>query len=232
MRSDKQLVKLVEDGWLQQGEKLQRYGGGNREQLHFGANIGGRHQAPYRPSRPVSHNFDVDFGDVLYPTAVVQQGRFHGDEWVHDPTIRGWVHADSPGRAAVECADLLVTAGPEAWFIGTDRRIAVVVDAAVVGKSGHESNPEEGKDSQGSGKGFGRLLGKARSAVNAVAELSESLIGGAELVTLWECQREQLAEMTGSLKGRSTDGSGFSVNRFSDGSIIEVSTKVHVKGFM
>ncbi|TDD38297.1 hypothetical protein E1288_38965 [Saccharopolyspora elongata] len=219
----------MEDGWLQQGEKLQRYGGGNREQLHFGATIAGRHQAPYRPSH--SHDFDVDFGEVLYPTELVQQGRFHGDEWVHDPTIRGWIQADSPGRVAVECADLLVAVGPEAWFIGTDRRIAVVADAAIAGKPGQESALEAG-NSEESAKGFGRLFGKARSAMNAVAELSESLIGGTELVTLWECPREHLGEMTGSLKGRSTDGSGFSVNRFADGSVIEVSTKIHVKGFM
>ncbi|MER6988230.1 hypothetical protein ABT337_01855 [Saccharopolyspora hirsuta] len=228
MRSEKQLVKLIEDGWLQEGEKLQRYGGGDRERVHFGATIGGHHQAPYRPTRPPVHRFDVDFGDVLYPSAPVQQGRFHGDEWVHDPTIRGWVQADSPGRAALECADLLVAGGPEAWFIGTDRRIAVVVDASVVSKSEQEDKDPESENS----KGFGRFLGKARSAVSAVTELSESLIGGAELVTLWECPLERFEQMTGDLKGRSTAGSGFSINRFDDGSVLEVSIKAHLKGFM
>ncbi|MER5390975.1 hypothetical protein [Saccharopolyspora sp. NPDC002686] len=231
MRSEKQLVKLLEDGWLQPGEKLQRYGGGDRERLHFGATIGGHHQAPYQPSRPAAHSFDVDFRDVPHPTVPVQQGRFHGDEWVHDPTIRGWVRADSPERAAVACADLLVAAGPEAWFIGTDRRIAVVADASAVGEPGQEDQ-ETGNGSEGSAKGFGRLLGKARSAVSAVTELSESLIGGSELVTLWECPLEQLAEATGDLKGRTADGAGFSINRFADGSVIEVGTKIHLKGFM
>ncbi|MER7081938.1 hypothetical protein SAMN02982929_03391 [Saccharopolyspora kobensis] len=228
MRSEKQLVKLIEDGWLQEGEKLQRYGGGDRERVHFGSTIGGRHQAPYQPTRPPAHSFDVDLGDVLYPSAPVQQGRFHGDEWVHDPTIRGWVQADSPERAAVECADLLVAGGPEAWFISTDRRIAVVVDASVVGKAEPQEDEEQGESS----KGFGRFLGKARSAVSAVTELSESLIGGVELVTLWECPPERFTAMAEDLKGRSTAGSGFSINRFADGSVIEVSTKIHLKGFM
>ncbi|MGP4020020.1 hypothetical protein [Saccharopolyspora sp. 5N708] len=227
MRSEKQVLKLVEEGWLQQGEKLQKYGGGDRERPHLGATIGGRHEAPYRPSRRATHNLDVDFGEARYPTTVVQQGRFHGDEWVHDPTIRGWIHADSPGRLAVECADQLVAAGPAGWFLVTDRRVAVVVDAAVV----TEENAGAVEKSEDDAKGFGRFLGKARSAVNAVAELSESLMGGNGLVTLWECQRDRLTE-TGSIKGRSSDGFSFSASRFDDGSIVEVATEVHLKGYL
>ncbi|SDZ23904.1 hypothetical protein SAMN05216215_105369 [Saccharopolyspora shandongensis] len=233
MKSEKQLIKLVEEGWLQQGEKLQEFGGGDRERVHLGAAIGGRHEAPYAPQHPIRNDLEVDFADVPYPTIVVQEGRFHGDEWVHDPTIRGWVSADSPGREAVRCADQLVAAGPEGWFIGTDRRIAVVVESAVLRKSDVGEVPEASaaEEPANETKGFGRLLGKARSAINAVSELSGSLLGGEGLVTLWECPRERFSKAAKDVKGRWSTGSGFSINRFDDGSTIEVASKIHLPGF-
>ncbi|WP_143121674.1 hypothetical protein [Saccharopolyspora antimicrobica] len=232
MKSAKQLIKLVEDGWLQPGERLQEYGGGSAERIHLGAVIGGVHEAPHTPKNQVRSDLEVDLGDVLLPTVVVREGRFHGDEWVHDPTIRGWAAADSPGREAIRCADQLAAAGPEGWFIGTDRRIAVVVDSAVLRSSGSGDDSQEsvGAENAEESKGFGRFLGKARSAISAVSELSGALRGSEGLITLWECPSGRFSKEPKNIKGRWSTGTGFSINRFDDGSTVEVVTKLHLPG--
>ncbi|TDD02694.1 hypothetical protein E1181_22170 [Saccharopolyspora terrae] len=192
-------------------EKLRSYNGGDRTAAHLGGVIG-EYKAPMTPLGPVARTLDVDFSNALLPSAPVREGRIHGDEWVHDPTIRGWVLAESSNCDAVACANQLVAAGTEGWFIETDLRIAVVVEETVVSKS----DIDEG---EGKAAGLGGLLGKARSAVSTVAE---SLHGGDSLVTLWEYQCDQLADITEVRRGRWSESLYAIVGRFRDGSVIEL----------
>ncbi|GAA0515377.1 hypothetical protein GCM10011581_49210 [Saccharopolyspora subtropica] len=223
MKADK-FRKVLEAEWVAEGDTVRSVLGGEGLRGHLGATIGGRHVLPHRPSTPV-RELDVDFSELPPPTAVVRQGHFHGDEWVHDPAVRGWLTAAAAHQLAVVCADHLAAAGPAGWFVITDQRIAVVVDSSVVpAPKDAEDTEAEQKDSGSSG--FGRFLGRARSAVSAVADLSESFRApsGPPAVTLWECRRDRFVDVRLVTKGRSSYGYMFSRNEFRDGSVLEIRT--------
>ncbi|MEB3367563.1 hypothetical protein [Saccharopolyspora mangrovi] len=216
MKSRKQLVKLLRSDWLGAGEKLVSYNGGDASSPYLGGVVGGAYRAPFEPFAPAARELDVDFTACPTPTAPVREGRIHGDEWVHDPSLRGWVLADSPQHDAVICANQLAAAGLEGWFVETDQRIAVIAEGSAV--RGAEVAVEERTERSG----IGGILGKARSAVNTVAEFAESLHGGEPLVTLWELPCDQLAELTGVRRGRWSESLFAVAARFQDGSVIEL----------
>ncbi|MGW5647149.1 hypothetical protein ACWEV3_41225 [Saccharopolyspora sp. NPDC003752] len=224
MKADK-FRKLLEAQWVGEGDTVRSVLGGEEVQGHLGATIGGRHLVPYRPSSQV-RDLDVDLSELRPPTAAVRQGSFYGDEWVHDPAIRGWLIASAPNQLAVACADHLAAAGPAGWFVVTDQRIAVVVEASVVReperKGGQDADSDEGKKET---SGFGRFLGRARSAVSAVSDLADNSRSGDPAVTLWECRRGQFVDVHLVTKGRSSYGYFFSCNKFADGSVLEIRTR-------
>ncbi|MBB5152752.1 hypothetical protein [Saccharopolyspora phatthalungensis] len=224
MLSTKQFQKLLERDWLDEGDRVMALFGGEGERGYLGATIGGRHVVPHRPVMQ-TENLNVDFGALPLPAAVVRDGRFHGDEWVHDPAMRGWLYAATPQQLAVQCADRLAAAGPEGWFVSTPARLAVVVDASAAGEPDDVAQ-QKTVDEKGAeeAKGIGRWLGKARSAVSAVADLSDSLRPGSgpSLITLWECRRDQLTSGGFITKGRNAGGVRFARNEFVDGSVLEL----------
>jgi hypothetical protein len=221
MKADK-FRKLLEAEWVAEGDTVRSVLGGEGAQGYLGATVGGRHLIPYRPSSQVPE-LDVDFDELQPPTEVVQQGIFHGDEWVHDPAVRGWAIASSPNQFAIVCADFLAAAGPAGWFVITDQRIAVVVETSVLREAPDDA--EAGKTDR-EASGFGRLLGRARSAVSAVAEFPDNFKAspGQPAVTLWECRREGFVDVRLVTKGRSAYGYYFSRNAFTDGSLLEIRT--------
>ncbi|MER2093157.1 MAG: hypothetical protein ABS918_10450, partial [Saccharopolyspora rectivirgula] len=122
---------------------------------------------------------------------------------------------------AVRCADHIAAAGPEAWYVATDRRSAVVVDSSVVAKAKAESESESAAAERK--RGVGGLLGKARSAFDAVAELSEGLAKtGKRVAVLWECSHDQVRHRDWVKRGRSVLPYWFQHMEFVDGSVLEL----------
>src|SRR5690606_28642728 len=172
--------------WVAEGEELRCVLGEKDVVGHLGATIGGRFAVPHQPLGPVPE-LDVDHSSLAPPSRPVRGGKFHGDEGIHDPAMRGWVYAGSSVQLAVRFADHIAAAGPEAWYVATDRRFGVVVDSSVVPKTKRGGKPESAAAERKRGGGGG-LLGKARSAFDAVAELSEGLAKtGKRVAVLWEC---------------------------------------------
>lgn len=107
--------------WCRPGERLLAR---TKPAGHFGSTIAGRHTAPHRalghtpePTEPVP--------PLALPTKAVGEGRFHDDEWAHDPSMWGWAHADDPGRLAVRLADLLTAGRGEVTLLLSSQRLAV-----------------------------------------------------------------------------------------------------------
>lgn len=218
MISSEELAKWLEH-WLEPGETVERHGSGDPKRLHLGATLGGRHQVPYHPPESVLDRFTVDIPATPLPTIPVQQGHFHDDEWVHDPSVRGWVHAAAPNQLAVQCADLLAAVGSSGWFVETSQRIAIVVDAGALDKA--DAGGEQGVEIESTG--VARLFGKARAAVNAVADLTENLRGPTAVV-VWEFPVVNMVEVAWKIRGRASMGLDCLVSRFPDGSVLELRT--------
>ncbi|WP_190822873.1 hypothetical protein [Saccharopolyspora pogona] len=215
---------LLQAEWADADEQMRTVQGGENERGHLGASIGGRSVVPYQPSGPVPE-LDVDFGRLSPASRFVRAGKFHGDEWIHDPAMRGWVYAATTDQLAVRCADHLAAAGPEGWFASTDRRLGVVVDPSVVAKPNDVPEPEAREQKRG---GVGSFLGKARTALGAVAEFSEGFTkSGPQFVVLWECSIDSVADDRMVGKGRSTIPYQFLRVDFVDGSALELNVNIH-----
>lgn len=220
MKSKKQMRTALQAEWVAEGEELRCVLGEKDVVGHLGATIGGRFAVPHQPLGPVPE-LDVDHSSLAPPSRPVREGKFHGDEWIHDPAMRGWVYAASPDQLAVRFADHIAAAGPEAWYVATDRRSAVVVDSSVVAKAKAESESESAAAERK--RGVGGLLGKARSAFDAVAELSEGLAKtGKRVAVLWECSHDQVRHRDWVKRGRSVLPYWFQHMEFVDGSVLEL----------
>ena len=219
----KKLRLILQEQWLADGERLKALLGGEGLSGHLGATLDGRSILPYRPSSSVA-GLNVDHSLLPIPTEAIRNMRFHGDEWLHDPAVRGWVYGRSADTRAFSWADHMAAAGPEAWYVYTDRRMAVVVDSAVrTQRDEHADSVAEQQESEQSG-GFGRLLGKARSAASAISGAAESVKGRAKasVVTLWECPVSEIVNSRLVPKGRTAQGYDVMVQEFHDGSVLEI----------
>ncbi|MEV0646211.1 hypothetical protein AB0I28_13200 [Phytomonospora sp. NPDC050363] len=107
--------------WCQAGERLLARA---KPDGHIGSTIGGEITAPHRPRGRAPEPGDPA-KPLPLPTLVVSQGRFHDDEWTHDPTLWGWAHADGPERLAVRLADLLTAGRGTVTMLLSSRRLAV-----------------------------------------------------------------------------------------------------------
>lgn len=222
MKMNKQ---ALQEEWAGEDQKIRTLLGDEEEDRgYLGATIGGRLLVPYQPSGTVPE-LDVDFARLSPVSSLVREGKFHGDEWIHDPALRGWVWASDPSLLAVRCADHLAAAGPEGWFVSTDQRIGVAVDASVVVQSGASSETKEPDRQRG---GVGGFLGKARSALGAVAEISEGLWNsGSRCAVIWECSREHVTRYEFVKRGRATIPHRFLRVEVTDGSALELRLNLH-----
>jgi len=107
--------------WCHPGEQLLARA---RPAGHIGSTIAGETTAPHRP-RTTTPEATEPPPPAPLPTKAVAEGRFHDDEWAHDPSIWGWAYADEPGRLAVRLADLLTAGRGEATLLISSRRLAV-----------------------------------------------------------------------------------------------------------
>ena len=94
---------------------------------HVGSTVADTHRAPHVPYGEV-HSTRPQKDWRPLPTSVVSEGRFLGDEWVHDPSISVWAYASSPDAHAVRIADHLAAGEGDSWLVITNRRIGVVID--------------------------------------------------------------------------------------------------------
>ncbi|SDN18388.1 hypothetical protein [Allokutzneria albata] len=94
---------------------------------HVGSTVADTHRAPHVPFGEV-HSMRPQQEWRPLPTSVVSEGRFLGDEWVHDPSFSVWAYASSPDAHAVRIADHLASGAGDSWLVITNRRIGVVID--------------------------------------------------------------------------------------------------------
>ncbi|MBB5802846.1 hypothetical protein F4560_002614 [Saccharothrix ecbatanensis] len=128
---------------------------------HVGSTIGPTRTAPHRTDTAA---LDVTVPEWPLPTRAVGEGRFHHDEWVHDPAVWAWAHAPGPDRIAARWADLFTAGRDECRLLLTNRRLALVVD---------------GEATRPAAPASGGLLGRVRS-------LGQSQPDAPALVTWWE----------------------------------------------
>jgi len=215
--SEKQLSKSLETDWGREGEKFGSLTGGTTSPGHVAAVIAGQWvlPCPSPPGAPVAK------GEAGLPelTDVVREGRFRGDEWVHDPAMLGVVFASDVERTAVQLGGHLAALGSEGWFVSTSQRLAI---AAFTSSLSYVQEAESAEEPAGSGGKVGKLWGRARSAVSAVSDGIASF--GSGVTVVWETPFDP--ELRAYVP-RGRDPRGVEVRRFlfPDGSSIEVRTK-------
>ncbi|ONI80173.1 hypothetical protein ALI22I_43015 [Saccharothrix sp. ALI-22-I] len=128
---------------------------------HVGSTVGPSRTVPHRTGAAA---LEVPEPEWPLPTRAVGEGRFHNDEWVHDPAVWAWAHAQRPDQAAVRWADLFTAGRDECRLVLTNRRLALVVDGEVTRPAAPAS---------------GGLLGRVRA-------LGQSQPDVAPLVTWWD----------------------------------------------
>ncbi|GAA3845188.1 hypothetical protein GCM10022243_09370 [Saccharothrix violaceirubra] len=156
-RSRTKIAELARKHWCAPGEQV--VWAVNRD-AHLGSTVGATVTAPHVVLGQVPELHVADPAWPL-PTRAVASGRFHRDEWVHDPAVWGWAHA-RPGHLAAHWADLFTAARDECWLLLTSRRSALVVEG---GRTRPAEPPASG------------LLGHFRT---------RGAPEGPPLVTLWE----------------------------------------------
>ncbi|MER5390969.1 hypothetical protein [Saccharopolyspora sp. NPDC002686] len=128
------LEKIAAKTWCGPGEKLlwrigPRWG-------HVAFDVAGRRGAPHQHDGGTRSSTVPEWP---LPTEAVATGRYHGDEWVHDPSIWAYVHAPHPSAVAAGCADGLVAGQTDAWLVLSDQRLAVVVAASAIDEPAKKS---------------------------------------------------------------------------------------------
>ncbi|MFI9010940.1 hypothetical protein ACIGNX_27250 [Actinosynnema sp. NPDC053489] len=190
---------------LKVGEIAQRHWVGSGEQVvwvvdpegHVGSTLGASRTAPHRGSGagPV---LEVPAPEWPLPTRAVAEGRFHNDEWVHDPAVWAWAHAQRPDQVAARWAGLFTAGRDECRLLLTNRRLALVVDGEVTAPAAPAS---------------GGLLGRVRT-------LGQSSPDVPPLVTWWEAP-VTTARLHAVPLGRQARPEWFVRLAFSDGSTFE-----------
>lgn len=196
------LEKLAAQTWCRPGEGLlmrigPRWG-------HVAFDIGGRRGAPHEHGGRIQLE-SAAVPEWPLPTKAVAAGHYHGDEWVHDPSIWAWAHAPNPAAAAAGCADGLAAGRADAWLIVSNQRLAVVMAASAAKKA----EPE-----QQSGGWLSRAKSIAKDAQSLVQSEDESLL------TLWEAPSPVIRHFGASPMGRDFDPVWFGQIAFQDGSAL------------
>ncbi|MER7014136.1 hypothetical protein ABT324_22170 [Saccharopolyspora sp. NPDC000359] len=198
------LEKLAAQTWCRQGEGLlmrigPRWG-------HVASDIGGRRRAPHEHGGRIPQQ-SAAVPDWPLPTEAIATGRYHGDEWVHDPSIWAWAHAPNPAAAAAGVADGLAAGGADAWLVLSNQRIAVVMAASAAKK------PEPAAEQQ-SGGWLSRAKSLAKDAQSLVQSEEESLL------TLWEGPSAVIRHFGALPMGRDLDPAWFGQVAFQDQSTL------------
>ncbi|EIF01119.1 hypothetical protein SacglDRAFT_04290 [Saccharomonospora glauca K62] len=207
------LEKLAAQTWCERGETLlmrigPRWG-------HVAFDVAGRRGAPHEDGGRISPR-SVGVPEWPLPTEAVAAGNYHGDEWVHDPSIWAWVHAPNPTATAVGCADGLAAGGADAWLVLSNRRLAVVMAASAA----RETEPED--EQQSSGGWLSRAKSIAKGAQSLVRSEEESLL------TLWEAPSTVIHHFGALPMGRDVEPAWFGQVAFRDTStlLIRMDNKV------
>ena len=161
VKSKKQMRTALQAEWVAEGEELRCVLGEKDVVGHLGATIGGRFAVPHQPLGPVPE-LDVDHSSLAPPSRPVREGKFHGDEWIHDPAMRGWVsrRARINWLCAAPITSLLLPGG------GTSRPIVVPRSSTAPWSPGQAESESESAAAERK-RGVGP--GQARSAFDAVA---------------------------------------------------------------
>ncbi|MEV0054174.1 hypothetical protein AB0H34_27170 [Saccharopolyspora shandongensis] len=206
------LEKLAAQTWCRPGETLlfrigPRWG-------HIAFDIGGRRGAPHEHGGRIPLE-SATVPEWPLPTEAVAAGHYHGDEWVHDPSIWVWAHAPNPTAVAVECADGLAAGTADAWLVLSNHRLAVVMSSSAAEKA------EQGGEPQ-SGGWLSRAKSIAKDAQALVQSDAESLL------TLWEAPSTVIHHFDALPMGREVEPAWFGKIAFQDGSkvLIRMDNKV------
>ncbi|GAA2802790.1 hypothetical protein [Saccharopolyspora taberi] len=202
MRDRFKLQKLLETHWCLPGEQLLFLVGGEHKRGWLGATVAGRRHVPHRVPGP------ADGVEPPWPVVnpALEAGEFLADEWVHDPAVWGWFHADAPDRAAARCAGALAAGKHFAWLVCSTSRVAVVVEADELAAAKTEPEPASG---------FGGLLGRAKALTGAKPE------DGAPVEPWWEWPTAQVARFSSAGLGRAAVPVQFFRIEFADRSVLE-----------
>lgn len=181
----------------------------------LGAVIGGNRELPYRSRMPAPADLPEPSSLELHPA--VLSGQYVGDEWAHDDSLWGWCYADAPGRLAVQCADALMAAKQFGWFIGSDRRLAVILDQGKLEEQRREAEqPDEPEEPQPTG-----LLGRARALAGTFTREAEETPTEARGKTLWECSLQHVGRFSLVRLGRTLRQEEFVRVEFRDRSVLD-----------
>lgn len=194
--------------WLGRGERglleiLPRPGYG-------GSRIGGVVRAPHEPLGPVPATV-LDPPTWRLPCAVVSSGEFIEDDWVDDPAIGWFAHAEAAEAVAVRLLDHVVGGAGQAGLALTDRRVAVVTAAKLLAAN------EPGEPAEPKG-----LVGKAFSAMGDWLTNDSEWTMGDEVTSVWEVDARRLRDVSAPWVGRGFPPPELIRMEFDDGSVLLV----------
>ena len=207
VRDRYKLQKALEDSWCRPGEKLVFLVGAESKRGWLGADVGGRRQVPHQRTSP-AEELEPPWPAV---NPALTAGEFLADEWVHDPAVWGWFHADDPSRAAARCGDALSAGRHFSWLVCSTYRLAVVVEADELAAE-KQSEPAAEQAS-----GFGGLLNKAKAFTASKPEASAT----APIEQWWEWPTSQVARFTHVGMGRTSPAVQFFRIEFADRSVLD-----------
>jgi hypothetical protein len=158
--------EIAQQRWVEPGEQVvwvvDREG-------HVGSTVGSTRTAPHQTGTAA---LEVPAPEWPLPTRAVGEGRFHNDEWVHDPAVWAWAYAQRPDQTAARWADLFTAGGDECRLLLTNRRLALVVD----GEATRPAAP-----ASGGLLGRVRAMGQSQSDIPALVTWWDALVGTARL---------------------------------------------------
>jgi hypothetical protein len=214
-----EVLNLLNNGWCAPGEQLIFVAGSEHKPGWLGATLGNTRQVPYVPQQD----------DGLEPpwplvNPCLSAGEFLADEWVHDPAVWGWFHADSPARAAAHCGDALSRGKHFAWLACSNFRLAVVVEAAARAEALRQA-AEPPKPAAESGGVLGGLFGKAKASNGdrsqpPTPQPSTPQPSGV-IETWWEIPIRHVGRFTSAERGRGIDPVELFGIQFDDNSALE-----------
>jgi hypothetical protein len=189
-RSRAGLADSARRNWCDDGERLVW---AVEARGHVGSTVGVVRCAPHVPINEVP---DVELPEPVWPlpTDAVTSGLARADEWVHDPALWGWAHAQDPARTAVTWADLFAVGGDRCRLLLTSRRVALVLEGGLAEPSGG-------------------VLGRVRALGRDREE--------PPLVTWWEAPVAEVLRVVAVPLGRMVAPEWFVRVEFTDGSAFE-----------
>lgn len=182
---------------------------------HVASLVGSHLRVPHEPLG----NVDTVKGDSSGwrpPSRVVTERRFLADEWVDDPAIHCWATAERPDEESIRFADHLAASHGHPEMLATNRRVALVLDAALVVAEEQTAEP-----------GSTGLLGKARRMARQAQETASELShrnGTGRMISFYEIALGDVRSFGSAHMGRSVPRREFLRFDFSDGSNVLIET--------